>query len=123
MDTDNEVRRDDEGWRSVTDGVAHQRFRDAIEAEILQRLKERTRYMDKSEVEDIGVRAGLDRTMVTPAFLRLAGSIWAGQILPEEGPPIGVHGPRTEVPSWVGVTFYVEWFQKRGKLATGGTRV
>jgi hypothetical protein len=74
--------------------------------------------MDKNEIEVIGEREGIPKEEVAQEFLRLAGRVWAGQIIVSEGPTIGVFGPRAVPKSWLGVTFYTEWFRNRGKLPT-----
>ena len=100
----------------MTDNGARQQFSRAIEAEILRRMKEEGLYMDKSEIEEIGEREGLPRKEAAREFFRLAGRVWAGQIILSEGPTIGVFGPRAAPKSWLGVTFYPEWFRNREKL-------
>jgi hypothetical protein len=77
--------------------------------------------MDKVQIEEVGERIGIDRETTIGIFLRLAGEVWAGQLLPEEGPPITIIEPRTEAPPWNRVTFDRNWFQERGKLSTSET--
>ncbi len=76
--------------------------------------------MDKVYIEEVGGRIGIDRETTIGIFLGLAGEVWAGELLPEEGPPIAVAGPRTKAPPWHRVAFDRTWFQKRGKLPTSG---
>ena len=102
----------------MIDNGARQQFSRAIEAEILRHMREESFYMDKSDIEEIGEREGIPREEAAREFLRLAGRVWAGQIIVSEGPTIGVFGPRAVPKSWLGVTLYPEWFQNRGKLAT-----
>ena len=100
----------------MIDNDARQQFSRAIEAEILRRMRGKSFYMDKSEVEEIGEREGILREEAAREFLWLAGRVWAGQIIVSEGPTIGVFGPRAAPKNWLGVTFYPEWFRNRGKL-------
>ena len=100
----------------MTDNGARQQFSRAIEAEILRRMREESFYMDKSEIEEMGEREGIPREEAAQEFFWLAGRVWAGQIILSEGPTIGVFGPRAAPKSWLGVTFYPEWFRNREKL-------
>jgi hypothetical protein len=77
--------------------------------------------MDKIHIVEVGERIGIDRETTIGIFLGLAGEVWAGQLLAEEGPPIEVFGPRIEAPPWNRVVFDRAWFQERGKLPTSGT--
>ena len=77
--------------------------------------------MDRVQIEEVGERIGMDHETTIGIFLCLAGEVWAGELLPEEGPPIAVSAPRTGAPPWNGVAFDRVWFQKRGKLPTSGT--
>ena len=77
--------------------------------------------MDKFHIEEVGERIGIDRETTIGIFLGLAGEVWAGQLLPEKGPPIAVFGPRTKAPPWQRVAFDRDWFRERGKLPTSGT--
>ena len=74
--------------------------------------------MDKNEIEEIGEQEGILKEEAAQEFLRLAGRVWAGQIIVSEGPTIGGFSPRVVPKSWLGVTFYTEWFRNRGKLPT-----
>lgn len=77
----------------MIDEDARQQFSRAIEAEILRRMREKSFYMDKSEIEEFGEREGIPREEAAREFLRLAGRVWAGQIIVSEGPTIGVLVP------------------------------
>ena len=76
--------------------------------------------MDKAQIEEVGHRTGIDRETTIGIFLCLAGEVWAGELLPEEGLPITVFGPRSAAPPWNRVAFDRDWFQERGKLPTSG---
>ena len=78
--------------------------------------------MDRVRIEEVGERIGMDRETTIGIFLGLTGEVWAGELLPEEGPPIAVSGPRTEAPPWNRVVFDRAWFQERGTLPRRGTR-
>ena len=80
------------------------------------RLREHHDYMDKAQIEEVGERVGMDREMALEVFLRLAGQVWSGELLLQEGPPIMVSSPRTQAPPWDGVIFDRGWFRNRGKL-------
>jgi hypothetical protein len=77
--------------------------------------------MDKVHIEEVGERIGIDRETTIGIFLGLAGEVWAGELLPEEGSPIAVFSPRSEAPPWSRVVFDRGWFQERGKLPTSGS--
>ena len=81
-------------------------------------LRQNHDYMDKAQIEEVAERVGMDREQALEVFLRLAGQVWAGELLPAEGPPITVSAPRTEAPPWEKVIFNRVWFRKRGKLDT-----
>jgi hypothetical protein len=84
-------------------GSARRRFGQALEDEILRRMRAvAPEYdMQRSEVEYIGEA--------------LAGKVWAGWIYPEDVFPIWISSPRS-VPPWTNVVFEPSWFQEQGKL-------
>ncbi len=93
-----------------------QRFRMDVEAEILRRMREgRNAHMERAEVEEIGEGSGFSREEAAREFLRLAGTVWVGEITPEQGPSYWVFGP-THDPNWGMASFHVPWFQDRGLL-------
>jgi hypothetical protein len=104
------------------DRILYRQFAGAIADEILWCLTQDQDYMDKIHIEEVGERIGMDRETTIGIFLRLAGEVWAGELLTEEGPPITVFGPRTEAPPWNRVVFDRAWFQERGTLPRRGTR-
>jgi hypothetical protein len=65
--------------RFMIDNDARQQFNRAIRAEILRRLREKSFYMDKNEIEEIGEQEGIPKEEAAQEFLRLAGRVWAGQ--------------------------------------------
>lgn len=100
-------------------GAARHRFRQAIEDEILRRVEHESGSMTRAELEEIGVNAGLPRERVEREFLRLAGTVWAGHIHPENGPsfPVFAPPPRQPLGRWVAVDFPRQWFQEEGMLS------
>ena len=83
------------------DRIIYRQFAGAIEDEILWRLRQDRDYMDTVDIGEVGERIGLDPETALGIFLRLAGEVWAGELLlEEEGPPIAVSGPRTKAPPW-----------------------
>jgi hypothetical protein len=98
-------------------GSAWRRFGQALEDEILRRMRAvAPEYdMQRSGVEDIGEAARIPRKRVEGVFLDLAGKVWAGWIYPEDVSPIWISSPRS-VPPWTNVVFEPSWFQEQGKL-------
>ena len=105
------------------DRATYRQFVGAIEAEILRRIRvEGNYYISRTEIEDVGERAGMSRVVATHVFLLQAGSLWAGEIIPEEerDPGIPLYAPTTSVPAWNTVVLDPGWFRGRGKLSEGG---
>ena len=97
-------------------GDARQQFHRNVEAEILRRMREdHNAHISRDEVEEIGEKSGLGRKEATRGFLRLAGTVWAGEITPEEGPAYRVFGPVQDL-NWWAVHLDVTWVQRRGLL-------
>jgi hypothetical protein len=97
--------------------AALQQFDKDIKEEILQRVKHGNGTMKCTEIEEIGVKAGLSKIRARGEFVRLAGESWAGHIQPKSGVPIWiVSPPREPLPPWVAVDFHRWWFQRRGLL-------
>ena len=97
--------------------AVYRQFIGAIEDEILRRMRDQGTYcINRSEIEDVGVRTGMSRVAAAHVFLIQAGSSWAGEIITEEGESVPFYGPQTSVPAWNAVAFDVEWFRGRGKL-------
>ena len=84
---------------------ALRRFRTTVRTEILVRLAGGSRRVGREEIEEWGVRAGLDRGEVAGAFLALAGDAWIGELVFARLPPYRVATPPAgeEVPEWVAV--------------------
>jgi hypothetical protein len=99
------------------DRATYRQFVGALEAEILRRMREdRDHYISRTEIEDIGERAGMARVVAAHVFLLQAGSSWAGEIIPEgEGDPLPLYAPKTSVLAWNAVVLDAEWFRGRGK--------
>lgn len=98
--------------------AALQNFDKAIREEILNRVRDGSGTMKCTEIEEIGVQAGLSKMRATGAFMRLAGEAWAGHIQPKSGLPVWLDGPPIEpLPRWVAVDFHRWWFQRRGMLS------
>ena len=90
----------------IASRIVYRQFASAIEDEILWCLRQKHNYMSRAHIENVGERVGMDRETTIEAFLRLAGAVWVGELIPEEGPPITVSGPRTEAPRrWDRVVF------------------
>ena len=104
------------------DRASYRQFVGAIEAEILRRMRvEGNYYISRTEVEEIGERAGMARVVATHVFLLQAGSLWAGEIVPEEaGDGIPLYAPTTSVPAWKAVVLDPGWFRGRGKFSESG---
>jgi hypothetical protein len=99
------------------DRAGYRQFVGTMEREIQRRMRDQgSYYINRSEVEDVGERAGMARVKAAHVFLLQAGSLWAGELILEQGEPIPVYGPRTSVPAWTAVAFDAEWFRERGKL-------
>jgi hypothetical protein len=97
--------------------TARQRFRKEIEAEIIRRVEARSNpRMSKSEIEEIGVAAGMRREVVALEFRSLAGDVWCGSVHPEDASePYYLDSPIRRLPSWVAVDFESAWFHRKGK--------
>ena len=67
--------------------------------------------MERGEIEELGVRVGLDQGEVARAFLALAGDVWIGELIAVRRPPCRVAKPPTgeEVPEWVAVNLEDMW--------------
>ena len=103
-------------------GAARQRFRRDVEAEILRRMREdHDSHITRDEGEETGEKSGLGRKEAARGFLRLAGTVWVGQVTPEEGPSYRVSGP-VQDPHWWMAHFDVTWFQREGLLPTPWNR-
>ena len=103
------------------DRATYRQFVGAIEAEILRRMRvEGNYYISRTEVEDIGERAGMSPVAASHVFLLQAGSLWAGELIPEEGDRLPLYAPRTSVPAWTAVVLDPGWFRGRGKLSESG---
>jgi hypothetical protein len=105
------------------DRATYRQFVGAIEAEILRRIRvEGNYYISRTEIEDVGERAGMSRVVATQVFLLQAGSLWAGELIPEdEGEPgIPFYAPTTSVPAWKAVVLDPGWFWERGKFSESG---
>lgn len=99
------------------DRASYRQFVATIELEIQQRMRDQgSYYITRSEVEDVGERAGMARGKAAHLFLLQAGSVWAGELILEEGERIPIYGPKTSVPAWTAVALDAEWFRGRGKL-------
>lgn len=97
-------------------GAARQQFRRNGEAEILRRMREdHNAHISRDEVEEIGEKSGLGRKEAARGFLRLAGTVWAGEITSKEGSRYRVFGPIEDL-HWCAVHLDVTWFQRRGLL-------
>jgi hypothetical protein len=95
-------------------GTGRQQFREDIESEILNRVKDESDIMTRAELEAIGVYAGLPKERVEQEFLNLAGDVWAGHIHPVNGPSFWVDHPlKGPLRSWTTVDFPREWFQEK----------
>ncbi|MBV9455267.1 MAG: hypothetical protein JOZ19_14315 [Rubrobacter sp.] len=103
------------------DRILYRQFAGAIADEILWYLRQDQYYIDRVHIEEVGERVGIDDETTTGIFLCLAGEVWAGEHLSEEGPPMTVLAPRSEAPPWNRVTFDPDWFRQRGKLPTSDT--
>lgn len=98
--------------------AALQQFDKEIKEEILHRVKVGSGTMQCTEIEEIGVNAGLSKLRARGEFVRLAGEGWAGHIQLKSGVPIWVDSPpREPLPRWVAVDFHRWWFQRRGMLS------
>jgi len=104
------------------DRATYRHFVGVIEAEILRRIRvEGNYYINRTEIEEIGEQAGMARVVATHVFLLQAGSLWAGEIIPEEEEDgIPLYGSTTSVPAWKAVVLDPGWFQGRGKLSDSG---
>jgi hypothetical protein len=100
--------------------AARQGFRKGIEAEIMRRIEACSDLrMSKSEIEDIGVAAGMIQEDIASEFRSLAGDVWCGLVYPEDkSEPYYVDGPIRRLPSWVAVNFELGWFHRKGKIHT-----
>ena len=104
------------------DRATYRQFVGAVEVEILRRIRvEGNYYISRTEVEEIGERAGMARVVATHVFLLQAGSLWAGEIILEEaGNGIPLYAPTTSVPAWSAVVLDAGWFWERGKFSESG---
>lgn len=97
-------------------------FRVVLEEEIRRCAIENRNYtIDRSEVEELGGSLGLPPQVATRLFFSFAGKVWAGEIVPAEGPKIDVYGPqqRRIDPDWLSAYFDLPWMQRKGKIPYG----
>ena len=105
-------------------GAARNEFRRNLDTEIVGRITStdpvrRSFHMQRSEVEEIGRRAGLSEKDARRIFFLLAGTVWVGELVG----PATIHGYYADTPifepdDWLGVAFDVTWFQGQGKAPT-----
>jgi hypothetical protein len=85
--------------------AARDRFREAINEEIMRRMSGGHFHMNRTEVEDIGAQAGLSRTAALEVFDHLRGVDWEGD-----------YSGADEIDEWLAVHFDPPWFQRNRGL-------
>ena len=99
-------------------GARREVFDEVIRREIKRRIvQDHNCSMNRSEVEHIGAALWITRKDAVREFMRLAGSLWVGEVIPDGGAPVVVIGPVKLPPTWLAVHFDIAAMQRLGTLS------